>query len=815
MNMDAMSLNGQWSVEGVSPEGDKLKLCGAVPGCNLDAVLNLHNDKDIFYRDNAEHVQKYENYDWVYTKEFELNITEKKYELVFERLDTYCDIFLNDIHIAYCENGFISYRFDVSNAIQNGKNILKVYFYSPVLRDRGKKPRKFWAFSKDRMYTRRMQCTYGWDWAMRFVTCGIGDTYIEPVTDKLKVKKVYAYTKSIDEDCAEIITDIDFSYYEGGGIVSVELYDPDGGIECRYSRYNEECFMRVSMDVANPKLWFPNGYGDANLYKLVVKHNDNVLYTTMFGIRTVKIMQLADKMDDINHNKCLEIKKSDFAHRYDKNTDFSGFILKVNGEKIMCKGANWVPCMPFAIADTHKKITRILTLAKEAGLNIIRVWGGGAFESEHFYDECSRLGIMVIQDFLMACGDYPEEQEWFLENLRKEAQYAVKLIRNKPCLVWWNGDNENAVDGTNNLKWYHGRNSAYKAIAPVIYEEDYMRSFLPSSPFGGELYASNTVGTTHNTQFLGFLFKYIENTDMDDFKEKLKQFRARFIAEEPVMGAASVSSLRRFMTDEDIVGDDMSMWLYHTKNNPSLKKELFEYELLMAEKLFGSFTDGYDRFFKLKYLQYEWMRLTLEQVRREKWFSSGIIYWMLNDCWPAASGWAMIDYYCQPKASYYSFKRAAKAIIGSIDYNDGIYSLHVCNDSKAQNVRLRCFTLSGRELIAETRFEAAANSSLVAYEIKDVLKDGDIIFFEITDDSGICDRTFYMQGKLKMEPCDTEIIEKAENHITVKANKYVHAVELESEAVFEDNYFSLLPGEIRRINYYGSSDISVQGYTVK
>ena len=297
---------------------------------------------------------------------------------------------------------------------------------------------------------------------------------------------------------------------------------------------------------------------------------------------------------------------------------------------------------------------------------MIRIWGGGAFESKHFYDECSRLGITVTQDFLMACGSYPEDEDWFIEELKKEAKYAARLMRNQPCLMWWSGDNENAVNGCDTDENYQGRRSAYEGIAPILYNEDPMRRFLPSSPFGGKKYASNTVGTTHNTQYLGEMFGYFLQDDCSDYKEFFKKFRARFIAEEPQMGAISLPSLKKIMGDEYIYEGD-EMWLYHTKTNPCLPHELYEYIVGFARAVLGDFKDGKDRVFKFRYIQYEWIRVVMEQMRREKGFCSGIVYWMLNDCWPAASGWSLIDFYNLPKDAYYSFKRCAKPVVSSID----------------------------------------------------------------------------------------------------------------------------------------------------
>ncbi|MBR5614395.1 MAG: hypothetical protein IKW64_03725 [Clostridia bacterium] len=151
----------------------------------------------------------------------------------------------------------------------------------------------------------------------------------------MKVDTAYVYTKGIDEDSAEVVVDIDFCNFECGGIVNVKIVDPDGRSAAEYSRYNEESFMRINFDIENPKLWYPNGYGKAPLYKIEIRCEDKLLYSTPFGVRTVKIMELSDKEGTENYNKCIELKKTPFSEEYDKNDRFSGFILKVNGERIL------------------------------------------------------------------------------------------------------------------------------------------------------------------------------------------------------------------------------------------------------------------------------------------------------------------------------------------------------------------------------------------------------------------------------------------------------------------------------------------------
>ena len=742
----------------------------------------------------------------------------------FERIDTYADLYLNNKCIGNTHNGLIPYSFDITKALLDGENVLKIYFQSPIDMVKGKKKR-IGSFTTERLYTRRMQCTYGWDWTARFVTCGLGEVCIEEKNEGFNFKSAYVYTKCIDEDGAAIVIESEIENFKDGKLLTYVILDENNNIVAKKDKYVSEPFVKLNFDIRSPKLWYPIGYGDPYLYKLQVLEKDESignrivldgdivsyksLYETTFGIRTVRILQLPDEKDSEYYNRCIELKKSYFSGIYDKNTEFSGFILKVNGKKIMCKGANWVPCEPYSTGDLKERVTKILEMAAFGGVNMIRIWGGGAFETKHFYNECSRLGLMVTQDFLMACGNYPEDEDWFIEELKKESEYAAYLIRNEACLMWWTGDNENAVMGSDKDENYMGRRSAYEGIGPNLYRLDPNREFLPSSPFGGNMYASNTVGTTHNTQYLGYVFDYMQRKDVSDYKEYFKTLNARFIAEEPCFGAISLPSLRKMMTNEDIFDEDTYMWLYHTKGNPALKKELFQYMLDFSENLCGKFKDPYDRFYKFKQMQCEWIRVSLERVRREKWFSSGIIYWMLNDCWPAASGWSLIDFYTMPKPAFYAFKRASKQIIASIDKIGNEYAIYLCNDGdeKEVNIKLNLVLENGdTKNIEEFSYISKANTSEIIKKLPlSILGQNETLIVDVIykGNEEKNDRTFYKEGALfiKDSKDDIEIIELKDDYIKIKSNKFVLSVELEGNAIFNENMFTLLKNEEKVIHF--------------
>ncbi len=821
--MKRIDLNGEWNVASLEnellrdrvPEGfEQLTFSAAVPGSTLNDLIKAGiAPNDVFWRDNAELIQKYENYNWKYFRTFDLDAIPNNPILVFERIDTYCDIFLNGEKLAFLDNGYICHKLPLDGKLKTGENMLEVRFYSPINYTLGK-PKLDGAFTTERMYNRRIQCTYGWDWTMRFVTTGIyGDCYIEYPDSEVEIKDAYIYTRNIDGDSASVGFDFELTESSTCGILDFEVIAPSGNIARKYSRFVKEKFFRFSLDIKSPELWYPVGYGERPLYTLQVKCNGTKIFSEKFGIRTIKILQLPDAPGSENHARALELKQTDFSRHYDKNEEFSGFILKVNGVKILCKGANWVPCSPFETEGMEAKITKILTLSAESGVNIIRVWGGGYIEKKHFYSECSRLGILVLQDFFMACGAYPEKEDWFIEQLKREAEYTVRFLRNQPCLAWWHGDNENAVNGSITDTDYRGRDSAYLGLAPSVYALDPYREFLPSSPCGGKTYASNTVGTTHNTQYLSFIFDYMDGADLSDYKEYMAEMAARFISEEPTFGASSLSALRKMMTDDDIFGESEAMWKYHTQSNPGLKKHLFDYYRGLAEKVLGKFENGEDKLFKLQYIQCELIRISMERLYREKWFSSGTVFWMLSDCWPAACGWALIDYYGDPKPALYAYKRASGDIVASI--------------SKKNGLKLTVSSVLREECKFEYRFTKIINGAAIPGEWKtaSVSPEGKTILPcpDITNEMLIADirsngkfiRTFYKNGALnikKAEDNDIDVIINGDS-VTITANTYIQAIGLECNGIPSDNYFTMLPGESVTVDITGDTDgITINAY---
>lgn len=814
MEMRVIELNGSWDGQGTDEGGNLLRFTGRVPGCVHTDLIESGKLKDIYERDNAKDTQWIEKQDFSYSKVFYLEDLTENAWLEFDGLDTYCEIFLNGRKLGETENMHLAYEFPVDGVIRKGENKLECRFCSPIKKVEGL-PLYSGCFTTERLHTRRIQCTYGWDWVERFVTMGIYRDVRLVFRKANEIDNVYVYTENINSFSAQIHISVrirDFEQKED--FLEMEIRSPEGRtVYSRKRKIIEPC-LEERVDIRRPQLWYPNGYGAQPLYTLHLKtpHSEREV---SFGIRQIAVLQIEDQEGSREWEQCRKMQQMEHLKEKDFNETTAGFWVLVNGIRIMCKGANWVPCEPFPSAETPDKIKKLLELGAFAGVNMLRVWGGGIFERDEFYAQCDRLGILVTQDFLMACGQYPEKEEWFIEALQKEAEQGAIRLRNHACLAWWSGDNENATEGCDDRTDYPGYLAAAYGIRPVLAKWDPNRLFFQSSPYGGNKYCSATRGTTHNTYFLSSQFRYMRESDFEDYRDYFSQYLARFNAEQVTMGLPFVSSLKKFLTEEDIFGDDTSMSEFHTKSNPELgETTVYQYCHMFGEKIFGSYLDGADRVRKKQMMQCEWIRLSLELFRRNKWFSSGIIYWMFNDCWPAANGWSLLDYYADPKPSYYMFKKRAKPVIVSLEKTDECYDVYVCNDSLeayAGSGEIYVYDFAGDVVLKKQPFSffTESNSSVLAGSFETaafdpLLTEHSILLCEIEGDFGQ-DDTFLIQKRYRdmdFHYEDARVLSKDEESITVTVDAFQPYVMLDVPYLLEENCFMMKKGEIKTIRIH-------------
>ena len=407
------SLNGTWQGVCFGADGsEEFTFSGTVPGCVHTDLAGSRLPADLNWRDNADLCQWIEDKDWSYSREFTLEEVPENACLVFEGLDTYAEIFLNGLHLGSVDNMFIAHRFPVESRLRVGENTLSVRFRSPVREVAGKPRRKASFGTFERIYTRRIQCTYGWDWVARFVTCGIWrDVYLESRVG-FGLKDAYIYTDSIYPGGAQIVVEAEFENYQQGGVAELEIVDPEGKTVYRHSWFRREPDLKAYIDLPDARLWYPAGYGEQPLYTLRLCGRE-----IPFGIRTVSIRQLPDAPGTAYHELCLTLKKSPSGEEYDRNEEFSGFLLLVNDQPILCKGANWVPSEPFPSAETDGKLTELLELAREAGISELYFMAIKSFDfpDNSILDEFD--GVLLFQPHAATNSKKAKGSQIYVENL--------------------------------------------------------------------------------------------------------------------------------------------------------------------------------------------------------------------------------------------------------------------------------------------------------------------------------------------------------------------------------------------------------------
>ena len=811
---EVLSLDGSWDLTGIDPDSKKdIKIEGTVPGQVHPDLMRAGIIADPFWRMQAEQCQWVENWEWRYTKTFNVpeNFTNKWLMLQFDGLDTYASIYLNGKLVGKTNDMFIPFEFNISKEwLKIGKNEIEVRL-APALAsvaDKKKSDPIFDASGK-RIYIRRMQCTFGWDWVNRLVTAGIWRSCRIVAYQDVRVDDIFAYTSSLTKEKAvEKIQVTTSSINPKAKKLTIFMTDPAGKKVWESTTALTSTTVDIEAAITKPQMWWPNGAGEHPLYNLTA-----VLF---------------DDQNKELHRKIIEtgIRTVTMEEIPDKDNKGSSFTIVMNGERIFAKGGNWVPADPFPSKITTEKYNRLIGQARDAGMNILRSWGGGILEPEAFWHACNTMGIMITQDFLMACASYPEDDPEFVASVQTEVAKIVKMIRNNPCLIFYAGDNElgagSSPTGNWSLKKMHET-----MTGPLVRSLDPSRVFRPTSPYGGDPNNSVLAGDNHtNAQYTNEL----RSGDMRNYREIIDTVcNARFMSEHATAGAPPKRSLLKFMTESDLAKDEM--WEYHTKDNPCAPPgHLTLYKVVESEAkfLYGDWGNDIDqRISKMEYLQYDYVRLATESSRRRMFYTSGIQFWMFNDCWPA-SGWSMVDYFGYRKASWYAAANANKPVIAACQKTKKFIKWWLCNDlfkSIKIDVEIKVQPTAGDPLwTKKLSITVPANSSIEAYEMelatmaKQYGKNA-IIVCDIKYENG-SDRSWFYDGKpgeIPFQKVNLTVSQKRteyQGEITIHADKWARVVTLDADVDFSDNYFELLPGETKVITwkslqpYFGEIGVS-------
>jgi beta-mannosidase len=644
-------------------ENDKW-LPAVVPGdVHLDLLRN-GKIPDPFYRDNEAKLQWIEKVGWEYRTSVEATpatLAREHIELVFEGLDTACTVYLNDKRIETPNNMFRPWRIDVKPTLHRGANDLRIVFPAPMKAAEAVAERDPWhsrTHTDPKGYIRKAVYEFGWDWGPRFATSGVyRPAYLE-VWDDARIDDVFA--EQVDVSAASAHVDLHADILASKvvkGIVSIRygLNDKPFHVERLVTLSPGVNRITFPIEVDHPQLWYPSGYGAQPIY-----HFD---------------VSLKEKATELERREIKTGLRSVVLRR-DLDQWGRSFEFVVNGIPIYAKGADVIPFDSFPNRVTDAKYRHILQSAKDANMNMVRLWGGGYYETDEFYDLCDELGLMVFHDLMFGNNWQPGTYE-FKQDIQHEAEYQMTRLRNHPSIVLWDGNNE-----TEDLRDWNGNGQLPPAVHERIWQ-DYLTEFSgvlattearvdPEVP-----YWPSTPSADYEE--LSDAYQSGDNHDWSvwhggvDFSEYEKH-HWRFTSEYGFQSFPELKTVESFTTPEDrtsILSDVMKAHQKNGSGNSLIREYMHRY--------YGEPKDFPSFLYASQVLQAEAVKVGAEFWRRERPRSMGSLYWQLNDCWPVAS-WSSIDYYGRWKALQYYARRFYAPVLISPHLENGVLSAYVVSD---------------------------------------------------------------------------------------------------------------------------------------
>ncbi|MBO5286374.1 MAG: hypothetical protein J6B16_05710 [Clostridia bacterium] len=643
--------------------------------------------KDLHYGSNITLAEKFETFDYVFSKKFTVKNPSVPHRIVFEGVDTICDYFINGVKIGSSDNMFMGHTFTVDNLKE--ENILEVKVYSTVINASSVPFTAVeylgWNNSEIPML-RRPAHTYGWDIMPRAVSAGIfKDVYIEEVPE-FELTNVYFSTIRANSDTATVLVAYSVetrSIKDLFANLAVEVSLTHGDSTLFIDNKKIKSHNHHINNVQNPKLWWPKGAGEPNLYDLTIllKKDGEVVasYTKKVGIRkiTLSITETGETMGD--------------------------FCFIVNGERIFVRGVNWVPLSPYHSEDLSR-FEQAKPFIKDSNVNCIRSWGGNLYESDAFFDFCDTEGIMVWQDFGFACSPYSFTQK-FYDKIERETEYVIKRLRNHPSLAIWAGDNE--IDA---LFECYGINPEVNVInrqvlKTAVVKHDQFRDYLPSSPYITAKAFINKPANTSPENHLWGARKWFKAPFYKDAK-------ARFCSEMGVHGSVSVNSLKKFIPSDLLNSRHDEVWALHSVDQKGRvnRIEIMENHIRM---LFGYLPTDYEEFCMLsQFVHSEGNKFFVENARNGKPYKTGLILWNLLDGWPQFSE-ALVDFYFDKKPGFTSVSRSYEPVLVTVfENNNSQYQVNVINDTlQDKSVNYKIYDADTNEVFLEGIVNIDKNSN--------------------------------------------------------------------------------------------------------
>ena len=664
-------------------------LKATVPGdVHLDLLANKKID-DPFYRDNEPKLQWIENESWEYRVNFDMTaslLARSNVDLVFDGLDAAAQVYVNGTQVLSADNMFRIWRMPVKGHLHVGKNLLRVVFPSPIKASAEVAARDPWqrkTKTEPKTYIRKAAYEYGWDWGPRFVTSGIWRPVQLEAWDKVRIADFAIRQRDVSSTVAHADAEVEVeAAMAGSARVSVQYTDNGKPVALSTvaSLHAGRNIVDLPLEIKQPRLWWPAGYGEQPLYEFTAEVDANGLMAesrkVKAGLRSIVLDRHPDKWG-------------------------RSFQLLVNGVPIFAKGADVIPFDSFPNRVTTADYRRILESARDANMNMVRHWGGGYYESDEFYAICDELGIMVWQDFMFGNDWQPGTYDFKL-NIEAEADDQVRRLRNHPSIVVWCGNNETEVA----LAW-QGR-PEFPADVKFQMWQDYLTEFSGILPrVVARLDSETPYWPSSPSADYEALSDHYQSGDAHIWDvwhgrvpfSTYETHHARFVTEYGFQSFPEMKTIEAFTQPEDRTGIFTPVMLEHQKNNEG-NSIIHDYLLkdYAEPKDFASFL------YVSQVLQAEGIKIGAEHFRRSRPETMGSIFWQLNDCWPVAS-WSSIDYYGRWKALQYYARRFYAPLLVSPHVEDGTLKVYIVSDkTKATpaTLRVRMMDFAGKVLLEES-----------------------------------------------------------------------------------------------------------------
>jgi beta-mannosidase len=785
-----------------------------VPGdVHLDLLANKKIE-DPFFRDNESKLQWIEKASWEYRSTFDVAasmLTRKNVDLVFDGLDAACDVYLNGVEVLKASNSFRAWRVAAKANLHAGKNVLRIGFPSPITAAQevaAGDPFRLRSKTEDKTYIRKPAYEYGWDWGPRFVTSGIWRPARLEGWDKVRIADFAIRQRDVSRDVAHLDAEVEVEV-TAAGAAQVKVSYLDGGKPVTISRsvavHAGRNVIDLPVEIRQPKLWYPAGYGDQPLYEFTAVVSTGATAPAAES-RKVKVGLRSIVLD--------------------RHLDQWGrsFQLVVNGIPVFAKGADVIPFDSFPNRVTTADYRRILESARDANMNTIRHWGGGYYETDEFYQICDELGIMVWQDFMFG-NDWQPGTYAFKLDIEAEAETQVRRLRNHPSIVLWCGNNETeaafnwaprpTLPPDVRLLIWQDYLTEFSGILPrVVARLNAETPYWPSSPSADyePLTATFHSGDDHIWDVWHGRVPFTT----------YEAHHSRFVTEYGFQSFPEMRTVESFTQPEDRTGIFTPVMLAHQKNNEG---NSIIHDYLARDypepKDFASFL------YVSQVLQAEGIKIGAEHFRRSRPDTMGSIFWQLNDCWPVAS-WSSIDYYGRWKALQYYARRFYAPILVSPHVEDGSVKVYIVSDKTSATqatLRVRLMDFDGEVLLAESQqvsIEPLSSKVYVTWPLKKLTDAGAadtahvFVVAEILSASKAAgpsgdlamSATILSRNLVYLAPVKQIQLKPAALKVEVTGEKGSYTVEIDSPVLARDvylsfgnldvkvadNYFDLLPG---------------------